>query len=53
VLDIADRLIASVSAPISLLNGQEVAIGASIGVAISMDGGTDASHLLLEADAAL
>lgn len=53
VVEIAERLVEAVSVPIRLRNGHHVTVGASIGVAISMDAGTDASHLLGEADAAV
>ncbi|MGY2064369.1 putative bifunctional diguanylate cyclase/phosphodiesterase [Blastococcus sp. SYSU DS0619] len=51
LLDLADRLIDSVSEPISTGTAQ-VRIGASIGVAVSRDGGTDADVLFAEADTA-
>jgi diguanylate cyclase (GGDEF)-like protein len=48
---LAERLIAGVSMPVRT-SGHDVVIGASIGVAINRDGGTDAAALLHEADAA-
>jgi diguanylate cyclase len=53
VVDIALRLVADISEPITLADGHEVGVGASVGVATSMDGGVDASRLLIEADTAL
>ena len=53
VLDIAQRIIASVSEPISAISsGGQVTVGASIGAGFNLDGGTDADRLLGEADAA-
>ncbi len=49
---VGERLIAEVSKPIPLTNGQQVKVGASVGVAISQDGGTDSDALLVEADVA-
>lgn len=49
---VAQRLIAEVSAPIKLSTGQEVSVGASVGVAISQDAQTDPDALLVEADTA-
>jgi diguanylate cyclase (GGDEF)-like protein len=51
LLELAHRLIASVSEPIAV-GRAHVRIGASIGVAISRDGGTDADALFAEADTA-
>ncbi|MEU2349894.1 EAL domain-containing protein [Modestobacter sp. NPDC049651] len=51
LLDLGDRLIAAVAAPISV-GGREVTVGVSIGAAVSSDGGTDADALLHHADAA-
>ncbi|SOC49304.1 diguanylate cyclase (GGDEF) domain-containing protein [Blastococcus aggregatus] len=51
LLELAHRLIASVSEPIGVGRGR-VRIGASIGVAISRDGSTDADALFAEADTA-
>jgi diguanylate cyclase (GGDEF)-like protein len=49
---VGERLIAEVSAPIRLANGEVVAVGASVGVAISQDARTDPDALLVEADTA-
>ena len=49
---VGERLIAEVSAPIVLANGEAVSVGASVGVAISQDARTDADALLVEADTA-
>jgi diguanylate cyclase (GGDEF)-like protein len=49
--DLGDRLIAAVSEPI-FTAGHRVRIGASVGVAVSRDGGTDAGVLVAEADTA-
>ncbi|SDR81549.1 diguanylate cyclase (GGDEF) domain-containing protein [Friedmanniella luteola] len=49
---VGERLIAEVSAPIRLSNGEDVTVGASVGVAISQDARTDADALLVEADTA-
>ncbi len=51
LLELAHRLIASVSEPI-LAGRASVRVGASIGVAVSRDGGTDADALFAEADTA-
>jgi diguanylate cyclase (GGDEF)-like protein len=51
LLELAERLIASVSAPIDACR-HVVRIGASIGVAVSRDATTDAGVLFAEADAA-
>ena len=51
-VEVGERLIANVSAPIVLANGEAVSVGASVGVAISQDAGTDADALLVEADTA-
>ena len=51
LLELAHRLIASVSEPIAAGRAR-VRIGASIGVAVSRDGGTDADALFAEADTA-
>jgi diguanylate cyclase (GGDEF)-like protein len=50
-VELAERLIAAISMPVRT-GGHDVMIGASIGVAINRDGGTDAAALLHEADAA-
>ncbi|WP_346620321.1 EAL domain-containing protein [Blastococcus montanus] len=52
LLQLADRLIASVSEPITLGGNTAVRVGASVGVAVSRDGGTDADVLFAEADTA-
>jgi diguanylate cyclase (GGDEF)-like protein len=51
LLELANRLIATVSEPIAV-GRTRVRIGASIGVAVSRDGGTDADALFAEADTA-
>ncbi len=51
LLELAQRLIASLSEPIRVQRAR-VRIGASIGVAIGRDGGTDADVLFAEADIA-
>jgi len=48
----AGRLISAVSVPITLANGREARVGASIGVAFSEDDSVDADRLLHEADTA-
>jgi diguanylate cyclase (GGDEF)-like protein len=53
VVEIAERLVAAVSMPMVLQSGHQVAVGASVGVAISMDGSIDGDRLLGEADAAV
>ena len=50
---VAERLIDAVGAPMLLRDGHEARIGASVGVAISQDAGTDADLLLSEADLAV
>jgi diguanylate cyclase (GGDEF)-like protein len=52
LLERAERLIEQVCAPI-LVGGREVTVGASVGIAVSMDGSTDADTLLAEADTAV
>ncbi len=52
-VEIADRLIEAVSAPITRSDGRLVRVGASVGVAISQDGATNPAHLLHEADTAV
>src|SRR6266545_2469572 len=49
---LATRLIEAISAPYDL-NGHQVVVGMSIGIAISPDDGTDPHHLLKNADMAL
>ena len=51
LLELADRLIAAISAPIAS-GDQVVAIGASVGIAVSRDGSVDADVLFAEADTA-
>ena len=50
---VADRIVTALSRPIVVGNGYRVRIGASIGVAVGSEAGTDAETLLREADAAL
>ena len=52
-VEVADRLVVAVSAPITLADNRQVAVGASIGVAVSQDGITDPDKLLHEADVAV
>lgn len=49
---VAERLIREVSVVIPLQNGHVVRVGASVGVAISQEAGTNADELLYEADTA-
>ncbi|MBL8334493.1 MAG: GGDEF domain-containing protein, partial [Rubrivivax sp.] len=49
---VAEKLIAAVSAPMHL-DGQELSVGASIGVITYPEGGRDAEELLRGADAAM
>ena len=49
---VGERLVAEVARPIPLEGGQVTHIGASVGVAVSLDGGLDPDLLLSEADAA-
>ncbi|HEX2072229.1 MAG TPA: EAL domain-containing protein [Geodermatophilus sp.] len=51
LLELAERLIAVVSEPVPAA-GQQVRIGASVGVAVSRDAGTDAGALVADADTA-
>ena len=51
LMDLAERLIAAVSEPIDV-HGAQVRVGASIGIAVSRDGGADADALFAEADTA-
>ncbi len=51
LLELAERLIAAVSEPMTA-DGALVRVGASVGVAVSRDGGTDAGVLFAEADTA-
>ena len=52
-VEIAERLVIAASEPIRPPTGAKVRVGASVGVAISHDGGHDAEHLLHEADVAV
>ncbi|MGY1752202.1 putative bifunctional diguanylate cyclase/phosphodiesterase [Blastococcus sp. SYSU D01042] len=51
LVDLADRLIEGVSAPLPV-DGQELRVGASVGIAVAQDAGVDADALFAEADAA-
>ena len=50
---VGERVIAALSEPMLLRSGHQARIGASIGLAISQDAGTDADRLLQEADLAV
>ncbi len=50
---VAQRLIEAISAPITLSSGRKTWVGASVGVALSQDAGTDPEVLLSEADVAV
>lgn len=52
-IGVADRVIEAVSEPMLLASGHEATIGASVGLAISQDGDTDADRLMMEADLAV
>ena len=53
VAQLAERLLGALRQPLLLpASGREVAVGASIGIATSRDGGTDPAVLLHDADAA-
>jgi diguanylate cyclase len=52
-VEVAERLVLDVSAPITLVDNRQVAVGASIGVALSQDAITDPDKLLHEADVAV
>ncbi len=52
VVELANRLIERLGAPIEV-SGQIVHVGASIGIALSRAGASDASEMLLEADTAV
>ncbi len=52
-VEVADRLVVAVSAPITLADNRQVAVGASIGATVSQDGVTDPDKLLHEADVAV
>ena len=49
---VIENITAAISAPF-FLDGERVAVGCSIGVAVSGEGGADPDHLLREADAAM
>ena len=52
-LDVANRLVAAIAEPVQITGaGRPALVGASIGMAISQDGSTDADRLLHEADTA-
>ena len=51
LVDLAGRLIADISEPMTV-GGQPVRVGASVGVAVSRDAGTDADALFADADTA-
>ncbi len=53
VVDVAERLVAAASEPIAIAGGRTVTVGASVGVAISLDGMVDPVQLLADADAAV
>ena len=52
-VEVADRIIAAVSRPIRVGVGEEVSIGASVGISFNLDGATDAQAVMHEADLAL
>ena len=52
-VEVADRIVGELSRPIVIGNGYRVRVGASIGVAVGNQAGTDADALLREADTAL
>ena len=52
LVELANRLVETVSAPI-VVGASTVSVGASVGIATSRDGGTDADALLAQADAAV
>jgi diguanylate cyclase (GGDEF)-like protein len=52
LVELAERLIGTVSRPIRR-SGQELRVGASIGIALAQDAGVDADALFAEADAAV
>jgi diguanylate cyclase (GGDEF)-like protein len=52
-ISVAERLIATLSMPIPLADGQKARLGASIGIAFNRHAGTDAEQLLSEADVAV
>ena len=50
---VAERIIGVISEPMLLHSGHQAKIGASVGLAISQDAGTDAERLVQEADLAV
>ncbi|MBA8796091.1 diguanylate cyclase (GGDEF)-like protein [Friedmanniella endophytica] len=50
---VGERLIAVISAPITLSSGRKTWVGASVGVALSQDARIEPDHLLNEADVAV
>ncbi|MGN6609224.1 MAG: putative bifunctional diguanylate cyclase/phosphodiesterase, partial [Jatrophihabitans sp.] len=50
---IAERLVAALAEPVALDDTTTARVGASVGVALSLDGGVDADALLRDADAAV
>lgn len=50
---VAERIITVITEPMRLRSGHQARIGASVGLAISQDAGTDAERLLQEADLAV
>lgn len=49
---VAERLMGTIALPILLADGRQARVGASMGLAISQDGSTNADHLLHDADTA-
>ncbi len=49
----ADRLIEIISEPITLADGRQIGVGASVGVSVSQDASIDPEQLLHEADVAV
>ena len=52
-VEVANRVLAAVSAPITLTGGREVSVAASVGFAVSQDGSVDPDTLMHEADVAV
>lgn len=52
-MTVAERIIAVIAEPMVLHSGHQARIGASVGLAISQDAGTDADRLVQEADLAV
>jgi diguanylate cyclase (GGDEF)-like protein len=50
---VAEKIVEAVSRPINLENGQQVSVGASIGIALYPDDADDAEKLLKKADDAM